>query len=254
MKIIPVLDLQNGQAVHAIGGDRAHYRPVRSVLDPDSPNDGDPLRLARAYRDRLGLTELYLADLDAIAQRRPPNQALYRRLLDDGFVLRIDAGWRDGRDAETLTTAPGLGDRALWMAGLETMRGPQALREIVSACGPDRLIFSLDLRDGQPLLAAEDWSTRDPLAIAAIAIEAGIRRILPLDLARVGRGRGAAGSDWIEPLKRIRSDIQVVIGGGIAEPAELKRLAGLGVWAVLVASALHQGRIGRDDLQAVAQV
>ena len=32
MRIFPVLDLKGGQAVHALGGDRDHYRPVRSVL------------------------------------------------------------------------------------------------------------------------------------------------------------------------------------------------------------------------------
>ena len=63
MRIIPVLDLQGGQAVHAIAGDRAHYRPIQSVLH-EGP---DPIGLARAYRDSLGLRDLYLADLDAIA-------------------------------------------------------------------------------------------------------------------------------------------------------------------------------------------
>src|SRR5947209_7775724 len=63
MRIIPVLDLKAGLAVHAVAGDRAYYQPIRSILHQGS----DPIGLARAYRDKLGLSDLYVADLDAIA-------------------------------------------------------------------------------------------------------------------------------------------------------------------------------------------
>ena len=66
-RVIPVLDVKNGQAVHAVGGIRSHYRPLQSLLHPSC----EPLELARAYRDLLGLRELYLADLDAISGNDP---------------------------------------------------------------------------------------------------------------------------------------------------------------------------------------
>jgi phosphoribosylformimino-5-aminoimidazole carboxamide ribotide isomerase len=40
----------------------------------------------------------------------------------------------------------------------------------------------------------------------------------------------------------------VIAGGGIAGPADLDRLAAHGVSGVLVASALHDGRIGPDTI------
>ena len=68
--MIGVVDLLGGRAVHARAGRREDYRPVRavagSVIEP-----GDALALARVYIDRLGLTELYAADLDAILGRAP---------------------------------------------------------------------------------------------------------------------------------------------------------------------------------------
>src|SRR6185503_3356039 len=89
MKILPVIDLSGGQAVHAVAGDRASYRPVRSVLAPSA----DPLELARGYRDRLGLREVYLADLDAIAGGEAQGE-VYRARRRDDFVLMVDAGVR----------------------------------------------------------------------------------------------------------------------------------------------------------------
>src|SRR5271165_5825122 len=48
-RVIPVLDLKAGRAVHAIRGNRSDYQPVRSLLHPST----DPEQLARAYRDVL---------------------------------------------------------------------------------------------------------------------------------------------------------------------------------------------------------
>src|SRR4051812_4963977 len=75
IRVVPVLDLLAGRVVHAIGGDRAHYRPLRTGLHPGS----DPIGIARGYRDALHLREVYLADLDAIAGGAP-DLALYRSI------------------------------------------------------------------------------------------------------------------------------------------------------------------------------
>ena len=55
MRVIGVIDLRNGRAVRACAGHRDRY-----------PSIGDPVDLARRYVDHYKLTELYLADLDAI--------------------------------------------------------------------------------------------------------------------------------------------------------------------------------------------
>src|SRR5918994_25530 len=74
VRVVPVIDLKDGTAVHAVRGERERYRPVRSALTGD---DGDASALARAFRSELGLDELYVADLDAIGggggpRPRPP--------------------------------------------------------------------------------------------------------------------------------------------------------------------------------------
>ena len=67
MRVVGVIDLKDGMAVHAVRGERERYRAVSSVITPDG---GDPLALARAFRSQLGLEELYVADLDAITRGR----------------------------------------------------------------------------------------------------------------------------------------------------------------------------------------
>ena len=101
MEVIPVLDLRQGRAVHAIGGDRSRYGVVRSALAPDA--HGDPLVLARAFRRRLGSRRCYVADLDAL-MGDSPQLDLLARLADpsQGFGpgLLADAAVRTPADAE----------------------------------------------------------------------------------------------------------------------------------------------------------
>jgi phosphoribosylformimino-5-aminoimidazole carboxamide ribotide isomerase len=241
-QIIPVLDLKGGLAVHAVAGRRAYYQPVQSILHATS----NPLELAAALRELLGLRALYLADLDAIAGDAP-DIALYQKLISSGFHLIVDAGLRDLRSAEPLLSL----DRSssAIVAGLETLNNPGTLAEIVLELGAGRTIFSLDLDEGRPRKPTQSaWNSDGSLELASESIECGVRHVLLLDLARVGTGRGSGTKDLSTQIRTRHPDVRVIAGGGISGIAEVLDLKNIGASAVLVASALHDGRIGRPEL------
>jgi phosphoribosylformimino-5-aminoimidazole carboxamide ribotide isomerase len=244
-RVIPVLDLQAGRAVQARGGDRAHYQPLGTRLHANS----EPLGVARGFREVLNLRELYLADLDAIAGK-PPSTALYQAIGALGIELWVDAGIRD-RGALPLLIAAGV---STLVVGLETVRGPAALAEICSAATSDRdrLVFSLDLRAGLPVIGPDQaqrvWGTSDLLTLADSVVALGIRRLLLLDLARVGTGRGVGTLPLLSRLRADHPGLELTVGGGIADRDEVKALAQAGADAVLIGSALHDGRIGAGDI------
>src|SRR5262249_31220252 len=133
------------------------------------------------------------------------------------------------------------------VAGLETLTGPSTLVDLIGTVGPVRLVFSLDLKNGQPL-ASLAWATANVWAVAEIALTAGVRRVVVLDLARVGVGDGTGTEDWCRRLKKAEPGLEVLAGGGIRGPDDLRRLRDCGVDGVLVASALHDGRLTRADV------
>jgi phosphoribosylformimino-5-aminoimidazole carboxamide ribotide isomerase len=90
MKIIPVLDLLDGIAVHAMRGERNKYQPLESILS-HSP---DPLELAKAF-DSWGFNELYIADLDAILKDEEDFSVFTRITSETGLSLMVDAGISD---------------------------------------------------------------------------------------------------------------------------------------------------------------
>lgn len=235
MRVLPVLDLLNGVVVRGIAGQRSTYLPVRSQL----ASGADPSLIARAFRERFQLSACYLADLDAIMHGRP-NLAIYRRLQSEGMHLLIDAGVRTVADARQVLES----GAAQAVVGLESSPGPDSLRRILDEIGPHRVVFSLDLKEGCPLaIAGSGWEGLAPREIAAIAIEMGVDAMIVLDLAGVGMGRGIASSELCDQLRNDHSALRLVTGGGVRNVDDLEREARLGVAAVLVASALHDGQL-----------
>jgi phosphoribosylformimino-5-aminoimidazole carboxamide ribotide isomerase len=239
VRVVPVLDLRGGAVVRGVAGPRAEYRPVVSRLTASA----DPRDVARAFRDHFGLDELYVADLDAIAGH-PASLATFEDLRALGFRLWVDAGLRDAAGAGPLLAA----GVATVVAGLETLAGPQALAGLVGLCG-ERLLFSLDLKGGLPLGLPGVWKGDSGWTVAGEAVRLGVRRVLVLDLARVGVGTGTGTEDLCRRLRSGFPSLEVVAGGGVRGPDDLARLRACGVDAVLVASALHDGQLKRQDVK-----
>jgi phosphoribosylformimino-5-aminoimidazole carboxamide ribotide isomerase len=264
VRIIGVIDLLGRRAVHARAGVRQSYQPVRAVAgSPIEP--GDVLALAGAYLDRLGLRELYVADLDAILAARGESHGtdhlgggLDRGSGDTlvaavgalGAPLWVDAGVSS---AERARHALGLG-AARVVVGLETLPSYDALAEVCTAVGGDRVAFSLDLRDGDPVVTSGDISPGEPAdVVAAHAADAGAAAVIVIDLARVGTDSGLD----LGLIGRVRvavPGLTLLAGGGIRGLEELERLADSGCDGALVATALHSGRLGALDVAAAERL
>lgn len=244
MRIIPVLDLKGGLTVRGVAGNRAQYRPIQSILAADP----SPLAVGRAFAQRLSLKEAYVADLDAIAGAEP-DWDVYRQLIEVGLELWVDAGIADVQRACRLAQFESGGLRlARVIAGLESLDGIEVLREVLEAVGPQRLVFSLDLKEGRPLTRGAGWHKSDAWQIVQAALEAGARSVIVLDLAQVGMNRGVGTEALCRRIRNWAPDVELVAGGGIRGVEDLLRLAEAGCDAVLVASALHDGRIAIKDL------
>lgn len=239
IRMIPVLDLRGGVAVHALRGHRETYAPVRSVLAPSA----DPLVLARAFLTRLGCGECYVADLDAIAGRGDQGPTI-RAIAQLGLVVWLDAGVSTPSDAQRAVDH----GAAHVIVGTETLRAADDLPALVAAVGrvtaspAPRCVLSLDLRNRRLLGRSPAVERLDPLTLALLGWEAGIRAFIVLDLARVGSGEGVQTRVALRLRQRLPS-AEIVVGGGVRDRADLRTLDGLGFDGALVATALYTGAI-----------
>jgi phosphoribosylformimino-5-aminoimidazole carboxamide ribotide isomerase len=245
VQVIPVIDLKGGEVVRGVGGRREEYRAVQTRLTEDTTPGG----IARAFVERFGFREAYVADLDAIAGAEP-NWSALESIGRAGLRLWVDAGVADAGRAGKLAAyrnAP-LGTV---IVGLESLDSPRCLNEIVQTVGSDRAAFSLDLKDGRPLVKASLWRDQRPEAIAEAVLAVGIRRLIVLDLSHVGEDRGVGGAELCHRLHRQFPDVELIGGGGVRRVDDARVLARCGCRAVLIASALHDGRLTPEHVAEI---
>lgn len=237
MNLIPVIDLMRGQVVRARRGERDSYRPIESMLCGSS----DPILVARRLRDHCDAEVLYVADLDALTGG-PPQTALLRALQAalPETEWWIDAGFADAPAANALLAAidapPG---RIVPVLASESIRSRQAFEQAfgpadapgVAARG-DR-VLSLDRRDGVRLDAAGCWS--QPARWPA--------RVIAMTLEQVGADAGP-DLETLAALRRSSPTTRLFGAGGIRNPDDVARARDAGASGWLVASALHDLRLG----------
>jgi phosphoribosylformimino-5-aminoimidazole carboxamide ribotide isomerase len=255
MQIFPVIDLMGGVVVRGVAGRRSEYRPIESRLC----NSAEPAIVAQALVDHFQFEQLYVADLDAIAGAEPAWET-YERIAACGVRLLVDAGVAELPRASALSEFSAAGHPlAGVIVGLETLESPRPLREIAQQVGPERLIFSLDMQQGQPITRGGVWTRMNTGEIAMLAHACGARRMILLDLADVGVGQGVStaalcadlrGTEWGSQPSGPRAT-QLIAGGGVRGRADIDRLAAAGCKAVLVASALHDGRLTAEAVRAI---
>lgn len=224
MDIIPVIDIRNGVAVRAVAGRRADYRPLVTPLARTSA----PLDVAQGLLSLGPFGTLYIADLDAI-EGRGDNRAVVRAIAERFPVLSlwIDAGFKRPEDAgdwleiETVSA----------VFGSETLES-LAVLESLSV----RAILSLDFR-GDALLGPEGLLSASAL---------WPKRVILMTLDRVGAGLGP-DLERIASVRSVAGDRSLIAAGGVRGPNDLVVLKEADVAGVLVATALHGGRVTAAD-------
>jgi phosphoribosylformimino-5-aminoimidazole carboxamide ribotide isomerase len=240
VRVIPVIDLKSAAAVHAVRGERERYRPLHSEIVAGS----DPVEVARAVRAALGLDELYVADLDAIAGG-PPHRGIIAALAREARVM-VDAGVTEVAEVRRLLE---LG-AARVVIGTETLAHGAALERLRAELADAPLVISLDLRAGRVLSPDPELARlRAPQALARLG-RSGVREVIVLDLARVG-SRAGPDVELVRELGARFPELELLAGGGVRHVADLRALAQAGAAGALVATALHSGAIGPDELRAL---
>ena len=232
MRIVPVIDLMGGCVVHARGGRRERYRPIRSALTASS----EPTAVVEALLELHPFDTLYVADLDAIAGEAAHDrelESLRRRF--PALELWVDGGLASGT-ACAAWLARGLGDMVL---GSESQDDNAVLAGLSASRLAERVVLSLDFQ-GEDFLGPADILDEPDL---------WPERVIVMTLGRVG-GTSGPDLDRLAGLRDHQPRRRFYAAGGVRHADDLQRLAATGAAGALVASALHDGRLTATALQA----
>ncbi|HSO25789.1 MAG TPA: HisA/HisF family protein [Methanobacteriaceae archaeon] len=224
MQIIPVLDLMSGMAVSGKSCHRETYKPLKSVYS-SSP---DPVEIASALK-RNRARQIYIADLDAI-EKKGSNLELVQK-INHILPVMLDWGVKD-----LLSFEFALEFASKIIVATETLKSLDDLQTIFHKFPKDRIVVSVDIKDGK-LLAPEMDISLDLFKETLSELQPS--QIILLDISKVGTHEGFNQS-MIDEFSDFNDSL--ILGGGII-PSEIKSLGEKGIKSVLVGSALHKGEI-----------
>ncbi|RLG92062.1 MAG: HisA/HisF family protein [Candidatus Hecatellales archaeon] len=239
MKIIPVMDVLGGVVVHAVKGERSNYKPLKSLLC-SNPN---PLDVALAFK-KLGFKTLYLADLDAIVDN-VLDVSLIKVLGKVGFEeLMVDVGVYSYTKPEKILE----NGASKIVVGTETLYRLENLKSLLKKINPEKIVVSLDYKNKILTKAGELEGLG--LDEAAFRLQnLGVKTLMFIDLSKVGSGEGVN----LNLVKKILGvlNIPLIVGGGIRDMGDILSLKRMGVSGVLVATALHKGKIRKEEIASL---
>jgi phosphoribosylformimino-5-aminoimidazole carboxamide ribotide isomerase len=228
MKIIPVIDLKNGQVVHAKEGKREQYQPIKSHLCQTA----DIFEVIQALVTTYCFDTIYIADLNAITQQGH-HRALIMDVLQEfpELIFWIDSGHQIPEEGSTHL------DNYLPVVGTESYRDDNFERirtfenqfilsldySLCGSLGPDCLFFN-----------TEFWPNS----------------IIIMTLDRVGSNKGP-DIVKLNSFRKLYPDKIFIAAGGIRHYQDLLDLQNIGIRQALVASALHAETINADQIMKI---
>ncbi|MHC2068112.1 HisA/HisF-related TIM barrel protein [Bremerella sp. T1] len=236
--ILPVIDIRHGHVVRGLAGRRDEYQQIDSRYTEDSR----PGSVAHVYANRFGFRDCYVADLNAICDRHLDVAAL-EAIAVQGLNVWLDAAVGSVSQWEAHEKSLRDWRPFRWIVALESLERWCELEALLEKVGPERVVFSLDLKEGRPLTSQKDFADMEAVEIARQATSLGVKSMIVLDLAAVGEGKGSLTESLIDQLHDKQSTVELIGGGGMSWPEDIEALARCGVQRILVASALHDGRI-----------
>ena len=229
MEIIPVIDVMGGKVVHARGGNRADYPLLASTITMSH----QPRQVIKDVINYYPFATLYIADLDAIVAGEI--DATFYADLSNSFPeieFWLDAGIKSQPDYLMLADYPNISP----VIGSETLNDISWLK---NSEVQKKSILSLDFKQGtflgnEFLLShPESWPDR----VIAMNLDCIASKLGP-DMKLLAKLKSQSSSD-------------VIASGGVRSEQDLILLQTQGIERVLVASALHDGRLSKDTLSSI---
>lgn len=239
---VAVIDIKESIVVRAVAGKRNEYQKVESRILAEGENS--PLAAAAAFYEKLNIRKIYIADLDAILGKSNNIEDIkeIKKQYPDLEII-LDAGFDQNN-----SPVPYLNDFLDYaVIATETIKDLSFLKKIKAY--QNKIIISLDLKAGNLIHNIPEWQSEELKNIISKIKNLGFQNFIILDLANVGTASGI--SKYIRELKIEFPELNLITGGGVKDYRDIKELKRLGFSGVLIASAFHNGSLGKKEVELI---
>ena len=239
MKIIPAIDLMNGEVVRLVKGD-PNQKTVYS---------NNPVEIAKKWENS-GADMLHLVDLDATLGLGNNYETLKEICQNISIPVQVAGGLRDvTKIANTLDFAQRVVIGTLVMQ-LKQSEQESILLEMVSQFGKDKLVVSIDHVDGE--IVTHGWQKNTGLKLQDVTnefVKDGFSEFLTTNVSKDGT---LQGPDIIS-LKEVCqiNGTNIIASGGISKLDDVQEVKKYDPYGVILGKALYEGLISIEEAKAI---
>lgn len=233
MRIIPAIDLLDGQAVRLEKGD----------YNKKTIYHTNPLDVAAEFK-AAGFSHIHVVDLNGAKSGKFENLPIIRSMINNlGLSIQTGGGVRTLEDIKLLMDAGLNGVICSSMA----VKNPDQWLESISKYG-ERMILGLDLKEGKMAFGGWLETTETPIEnFLKPMVKAGLIKVLSTDISRDGMLSGP-NLDMYKDLQNRFPDLKWIASGGVSNLEDLVTLQNLKLYGVVVGKAYYEGRIKLTEM------
>ena len=234
-KIIPAIDLMDGQCVRLVQGD---FRT--QTIYPNNPVD-----VVKKFLD-VGLNLIHVIDLDGAYKGKPINLATIESMAATGAEIELGGGLRTTRHIRQALES-GVKEVILGSTLLSTEKRLHEWSELF----PGVFIAAIDVRDGK--VAVDGWRSDTTLSSPSLVLKIEnlkmFNRIIYTDISRDGTLQGPNLEQVVE-ITQITT-LPVIVSGGIRSKEDIeaiKNLKNIRIKGIIIGKAFYDNRITLKEM------
>ncbi len=238
MKIIPAIDLMNGQVVRLTKGD-----PEKKTVYSD-----DPLAMAKKWEDN-GADMLHIVDLDATLSIGSNFHIIERISEQISIPIQIAGGFRDeGKISGGLKFANRvvIGTIAMKLTNSEETERISWLDEI----DKNKLVISVDHVSGE--IVTHGWKKGTGIKLIDAVnefVKFGFKEFLMTNVTKDGTLEGPDIDNLIQVCKI--DNINVISSGGVSNLNDVKNIKKCNPYGVILGKALYENLISIKEAKVI---
>ena len=235
MRIIPAIDIINGECVRLSKGDYNQKTIYNSnVLD-----------VAKNFEDN-GIQFLHLVDLDGAKQNRIINYKILEKISSQtNLIIDFGGGLKSEEDIKIAFES---GAKQVTLGSI-AVKNPDLFLKSLEKYGSEKIILGADARKEK--IAVSGWLEESQTNIYDFIkekTEDGIQYVISTDIDKDGMLEGPS-FDLYKNIISQNPEVKLIASGGVTSTKDLVQLESIGCEGAIIGKALYENRITFNDLK-----
>jgi len=230
MKIIPAIDIMNGQVVRLYKGD-----PKQKTV-----YSSNPIEIAKKWEEN-GADMLHLVDLDATLGLGSNLPIIKKIIQNVSIPLEIAGGLRD---ESMVMDAAKIADRVV--LGTMAFKDRKTLQKLLEKLGTEKIVISVDHKEGE--IVIQGWQKGTGIGLIDAIKDFSSMGFTEFLLTNVNRDGTLEGPDlkFLEQACQLENT-NVIASGGISNLKDVQDVKEKNSFGVILGKALYENKISIQE-------